>query len=209
MLEKQQQFTFSNFTKFLQLQIFASYFIKLSTFSSLLLLSPEKGWTNGWGFEVLNHSAGAFKKVVLGHTSIMDRFVTMITIIIGNYQFFPKKGVFVTLVLEHGEASKDADIRILFEVRNASILGPAFGGQIFYIHSKVICTYFKIKDGEIVLIQLIQFKLPQYSSPKLSTPKNIAISRLLNFRPKIAKTSVYDRKIAILSSFQTKITRSF
>ena len=80
-----QQFTFSNFTKFLQLQIFGSYFIKLSTFSSLLLLSPEKGWTNGWGFEVLNHSAGAFKKVVLGHTSIMDRFVTMITIIIGNY----------------------------------------------------------------------------------------------------------------------------
>ena len=140
-----QQFTFSNFTKFLQLQIFGSYFIKLSTFSSLLLLSPEKGWTNGWGFEVLNHSAGAFKKVVLGHTSIMDRFVTMITIIIGNYQFFPKKGVFVTLVLEHGEASKDADIRILFEVRKASILGPAFGGYLhihilhnFYIHSKVI-----------------------------------------------------------------------
>ena len=157
-LEKQSSsLLFSNFTKFLQLQIFGSYFIKLSTFSSLLLLSPEKGWTNGWGFEVLNHSAGAFKKVVLGHTSIMDRFVTMITIIIGNYQFFPKKGVFVTLVLEHGEASKDADIRILFEVRNASILGPAFGGQIF--NSKIICTYFKIKDGEIVLIQLIQFKL--------------------------------------------------
>ena len=86
MLEKQSSsLLFSNFTKFLQLQIFGSYFIKLSTFSSLLLLSPEKGWTNGWGFEVLNHSAGAFKKVVLGHTSIMDRFVTTITIIIGNY----------------------------------------------------------------------------------------------------------------------------
>ena len=58
----------------------------------------------------------------------MDRFVTMITIIIGNYQFFPKKGVFVTLVLEHGEASKDAGVE-LFEVKNTLILGPAFGGS--------------------------------------------------------------------------------